>query len=64
MLHLGPQANAQRETNSPWLEFEAPHCPSCNREMVKCTARRGGRAGEEFWGCSNYPECRGTRAAL
>src|SRR4051812_13163236 len=38
-----------------------PHCPSCNRTMVKRTARRGINAGSEFWGCSEYPRCRGTR---
>src|SRR5437868_3821653 len=38
-----------------------PHCPSCNRTMVKRTARRGPRVNSEFWGCSNYPVCRGPR---
>lgn len=41
---------------------EAPHCPSCNGTMVKRKVRRGERAGEAFWGCSTYPDCRGTRA--
>jgi ATP-dependent DNA helicase RecQ len=27
------------------------------------TARRGRNAGGTFWGCSNYPECRGIRDA-
>lgn len=40
----------------------APHCPSCNTVMVKRTARRGANAGSNFWGCSGYPRCRGTRA--
>ena len=40
---------------------DAPHCPSCNRSMVKRKARRGAHAGSEFWGCPNFPECRGTR---
>ncbi|MEY2559414.1 MAG: restriction system protein [Verrucomicrobiota bacterium] len=42
-------------------ESEAPHCPICNAPMVKRTAKRGAREGSEFWGCRNYPECRGTR---
>jgi len=41
---------------------DAPHCPSCNGVMVQRTARRGANAGSEFWGCSDYPRCRGTRA--
>jgi hypothetical protein len=40
----------------------APHCPVCNALMVRRLARRGAVAGSTFWGCSNYPKCRGTRA--
>jgi four helix bundle suffix protein len=36
-------------------------CPLCGKLMVLRTARQGGRAGSQFWGCSGYPECRGTR---
>ena len=39
-----------------------PHCPVCNALMVKRLARRGVSAGSSFWGCTNYPQCRGTRA--
>jgi DNA-binding helix-hairpin-helix protein with protein kinase domain len=38
-----------------------PSCPSCGMRMVKRTARRGRRRGRSFWGCSQYPTCRGTR---
>jgi restriction system protein len=38
-----------------------PHCPACNATMVKRKARRGANAGAEFWGCSGYAICRGTR---
>ena len=38
-----------------------PSCPACSKPMVKRTAKRGANAGEEFWGCSAYPACRGTR---
>jgi hypothetical protein len=48
--YLGPAIN------------DAPHCPACNAAMVKRKARRGVNAGSEFWGCSGYPRCRGTRA--
>ena len=36
-------------------------CPLCGKPMVLRTARKGGRAGSQFWGCSGYPECKGTR---
>ena len=38
-----------------------PHCPTCLREMVLRTAKRGANAGGSFWGCTGYPGCRGTR---
>jgi restriction system protein len=36
-------------------------CPLCAKPMVRRTAKRGARAGGQFWGCSAYPVCRGTR---
>ena len=44
-------------------ENGAPHCPICNNAMVKRRARKGANAGQFFWGCSRYPDCRGTREA-
>lgn len=40
----------------------APACPVCGKPMALRTARKGARAGSQFWGCSGYPECKGTRA--
>jgi restriction system protein len=40
-----------------------PTCDACGQSMVLRTARRGKKAGSQFWGCSSYPACRGTRAA-
>ena len=36
-------------------------CPVCAAPMVRRTARKGINAGTQFWGCSRYPSCRGTR---
>lgn len=33
-------------------------CPKCGSGMVLRTAKRGGRTGKQFWGCSAYPKCR------
>ena len=30
--------------------------------MLLRTARKGSRTGQPFWGCSGYPDCRGTLA--
>ena len=36
-----------------------PDCPKCARPMVRRTARKGANAGRAFWGCSEFPRCRG-----
>lgn len=38
-----------------------PTCPKCNATMTKRLARRGNNVGEAFWGCTQYPGCKGTR---
>lgn len=38
----------------------APVCPKCGAGMAKRQAKRGANAGQYFWGCTNYPGCRGT----
>ena len=38
-----------------------PTCPLCSMTMTRRTAKRGANAGNEFWGCTGYPACRGTR---
>jgi restriction system protein len=43
------------------LSARAPACPLCAGLMVVRTARRGEAAGSQFWGCSRYPDCRGSR---
>ena len=40
-----------------------PACPVCQSAMVKRTAKRGANSGNAFWGCSQYPGCKGTRPA-
>ena len=34
----------------------SPDCPLCNKPMRRRTSAKG-----EFWGCSAFPECKGTR---
>jgi restriction system protein len=36
-------------------------CPVCQRPMVKRIAKHGANSGNAFWGCSQYPACKGTR---
>lgn len=39
---------------------QIPRCPHCGRTMALRTAKSGPHAGRQFWGCTGYPECRGT----
>jgi four helix bundle suffix protein len=52
----------QDQTDQTGKKPKAPNCPQCGKPMALRTARKGQRAGSQFWGCSGYPECKGTRA--
>lgn len=39
----------------------APSCPIYGKPMIKRVAKKGINSGKEFWSCSNYPNCNGTR---
>lgn len=38
------------------MSEKSPACPECGSRMI----RRHDRNGRAFWGCSNYPRCRGS----
>ena len=38
----------------------APKCPKCGAPMLQRTIKKGTHQGEQFWGCTNYPQCNGT----
>jgi restriction system protein len=38
-----------------------PPCPQCGKPMVLRTAKTGQNAGNQFLGCSAYPECKGVK---
>lgn len=40
---------------------DAPVCPKCGKRMFKRMQKKGKNQGREFWGCSGYPHCNGTR---
>lgn len=68
-LHPG-QEEARKEAGSVTEHVEAQEapipdapetakvCPKCGAVMVLRTAKRGPNAGNQFWGCSNFPNCR------
>jgi restriction system protein len=44
-------------------ETKAGPCPRCGKTLVLRTARRGKNAGQQFYGCSGFPDCRYARSA-
>ena len=38
-----------------------PACPLCGGQMALRTAKAGPNTGQQFWGCTGYPECKGTQ---
>ena len=40
---------------------QIPKCPLCGKLLALRTARNGPRAGSQFWGCTGYPNGKGTR---
>ncbi len=38
---------------------QIPSCPQCGKLMVLRTAKSGKNAGSQFWGCCDYPDCKG-----
>jgi DNA-binding helix-hairpin-helix protein with protein kinase domain len=59
---VAPQsAPVSPQATRPAAPATSTNCPQCGSRMVLRTARRGGGRGRQFWGCSRYPACRGTR---
>lgn len=60
IIALGPDygARVMELLNDP-----RKFCPKCEAEMVLRTARHGKNPGKQFWGCSDYPRCKGTLEA-
>jgi restriction system protein len=48
---------------SPASSQQSPSCPVCSSAMRLREAKRGANSGKSFWGCSDYPRCKGTRTA-
>jgi restriction system protein len=57
--HYGVESSDQNQP--PAFDSKiTPQCPHCNSPMKLRTAKKGKTAGSQFWGCSKYPDCRGT----
>lgn len=54
----GARSQARKSDRSD--KSDGPACPKCGQPMLRRTARQGPRTGQSFWGCSGYPDCKGT----
>ncbi len=63
-LQTTPNAKREHVKHVRKLRTERPSrmsCPRCRSSMVVRTNRK---TEEEFWGCSRFPKCKGTRHLL
>jgi len=52
------ELTAQSPVELEPIEKQISKCPRCNGNLVLRTATRGANAGNQFYGCSNYPKCK------
>lgn len=43
------------------VSTDVPKCPKCGKPMLRRMQNKGQMQGREFWGCSGFPGCNGTR---
>lgn len=43
------------------INLKNPSCPECGKPMVERIPKTGKNKGVPFWGCSTFPECKGTK---
>jgi restriction system protein len=55
----GSAAAAQAPIKGAPASAPAPMCPRCGSAMLQRVAARGENAGRTFWGCTQFPKCRG-----
>jgi len=51
---------ASAEPSTATASITGPRCPKCGKQMALRTAKQGRKAGQEFWGCTGYPDCKET----
>jgi predicted RNA-binding Zn-ribbon protein involved in translation (DUF1610 family) len=51
-------AKASKEETLITKPAEKLLCPRCGGQLILRTAKKGDNAGNQFYGCSNFPKCR------
>ena len=58
LRHRKDQSDRSDPTNP--TDPQPPNCPACGLLMALRTAKSGKTPGSQFWGCTKYPDCKGT----
>mgnify|MGYP000978035896 CR=1 FL=1 len=58
LRHRKDQSDRSDPTNP--TDLQPPNCPACGSLMTLRTAKSGKTPGSQFWGCTKYPDCKGT----
>jgi four helix bundle suffix protein len=58
LRHRKDQSDRSDPTNP--TDLQPPNCPACGSLMALRTAKSGKPPGSQFWGCTKYPDCKGT----
>ena len=51
----------QNHINAIYESANSDVCPRCGGKLVLRTAKKGPNIGNQFYGCSKFPKCRGIR---
>lgn len=54
-------AHRRKQDQPDSSDQKIPPCPQCGSQMALRTAKTGKNAGQQFWGCTKYPDCKGTQ---
>lgn len=59
---LAYRRQKDRTDPSDQSDHKIPACPQCGGLMALRTAKTGKHAGQQFWGCTRFPACKGAVA--
>jgi len=57
-METAPNPVAPSTNHEPPQSAANKMCPKCGSTMLLRTAKKGPQAGNQFWGCSEFPKCR------
>ncbi len=63
LIEKGQEQEPQQPTEQNEAEAVPPSCPKCSSIMLLRESQKGKHAGKKFWGCSQFPACRGVQLA-